>query len=145
MCRKNRCDCQSVCRIYDTWDIHITPFYSDPWISIDCRKLKLAWKIHNNSDSKARFSTIAYDRLELVVHIYAPDPDDRPDFETVFVPFLWLADVKELKLIPDSPKFDMVADWGLINYGCEFILNGGWIGYHDSPCSRDPQYRDLVR
>ncbi|BCS02743.1 uncharacterized protein AKAW2_61007S [Aspergillus luchuensis] len=40
---------------------------------------------------------------------------------------------------------DRITDWGLINYGRDFILNNGYRNYNDGPLSQNGQYRDIVR
>ncbi|RAL16182.1 uncharacterized protein BO97DRAFT_431887 [Aspergillus homomorphus CBS 101889] len=69
----------------------------------------------------------------------------RPDHNIVFLPFCTLSKVRSLQVIPASPRMDDAIDWGLINYGREFILHSGYANYNDGPLSGDSQYRDLAR
>ncbi|PYH94370.1 hypothetical protein BO71DRAFT_476281 [Aspergillus ellipticus CBS 707.79] len=64
-------------RLYDTFDIHISPIFEDPWLKISSRRLRVSWFI-NERDCVAhlRLARIPYSKVKLVVHIYAPDPKD---------------------------------------------------------------------
>ncbi|GKZ72979.1 hypothetical protein AnigIFM50267_009651 [Aspergillus niger] len=187
-------------RLYDTLDIHLTPVFNDLWVEIHCKRLRLRWTIPNHSYFvQYRFSRAPYYKMNLVVHIYAPDPRDpgqiallwqkaqhlvetledatiasivirlrkhkshdwqeeghvvesipypnnsRPDYHIVFLPFCRLSNVGSFRVFPDTRRMDRVADWGLINYGRDFILNNGYQNYNDGPLSQDRQYRDIVR
>ncbi|PYH30083.1 uncharacterized protein BO87DRAFT_400755 [Aspergillus neoniger CBS 115656] len=187
-------------RLYDTLNIHLTPVFNDPWIEVRCKRLRLRWTIPNHSwIAQARFSWIPYHKVNLVIHIYAPDPRNpgqiallwqkvqylvyilqnravasivirlrehqgrdwqeeghvvesipypnkcRPDHHIVFLPFCRLISVGSFRVLPDTRRMDRVTDWGLINYGRDFILNNGYRNYNDGPLSQDRQYRDIVR
>ncbi|GKZ27478.1 hypothetical protein AbraIFM66951_001296 [Aspergillus brasiliensis] len=187
-------------RLYDTVDIHLTPLFNDPWIEIHCKRLRCRRTIPNHSyHVQRRFSRAPYYKMNLVVHIYAPDPRDpgqiallwqktqylmdiledatvaslvirlrkheswdwqegghvvesipypnnsRPDHHIVFLPFCRLSNVGAFSVLPDTRRMDRVTDWGLTNYGRDFILNNGYRNYNDGPLSQDRQYRDIVR
>lgn len=187
-------------RLYDTLNIHLTPVFNDPWIEVRCKRLRLRWTIPNHSwIAQARFSCIPYHKVNLVIHIYAPDPRNpgqiallwqkvqylvyilqnravasivillrkhqgrdwqeeghvvesipypnkcRPDHHIVFLPFCRLFSVGAFWVLPDTRRMDRVTDWGLINYGRDFILNNGYRKYNDGPLSQDRLYRDIVR
>ncbi|GJP88832.1 hypothetical protein CBS63078_6964 [Aspergillus niger] len=187
-------------RLYDTLNIHLSPVFNDPWIEIHCKRLRLRWIIPNHSfPCQHRFARAPYYKMNLVVHIYAPDPRDpgqiallwqkvqylvyileratissivirlrvhqgrdwqkegrvvesipypnksRPDHHIVFLPFCRLSNVRAFRVVPDTRRMDRVTDWGLINYGRDFILNNGYRNYNDGPLSQDRQYRDIVR
>ncbi|PWY96166.1 hypothetical protein BO94DRAFT_591721 [Aspergillus sclerotioniger CBS 115572] len=187
-------------RLYDTLNIHLTPSLKDPWIEVHCQRMRLHWSIHDYClDCQHRFARVPYHKVNLVVHIYAPDPRDpgqivllwqktdylvgllqnatiaslvvrlredqghdwqegghvvesipypngtRPDHHIVFLPFCCLSNVRELHIVPDTRRMDRVTDWGLVNYGRDFILNNGYRNYNDGPLSQDREYRDIVR
>ncbi|KAL3261764.1 hypothetical protein ABHI18_003438 [Aspergillus niger] len=177
-------------RLYDTLNIHLSPVFNEPWIEIHCKRLRLRWTIPNHSwTAKGRFSRAPYYKMNLVVHIYAPDPRDpgqiallwqkvqhlvyileratiasivirlrkhksrdwqeeghvvesipypnnsRPDHHIVFLPFCRLSNVRAFRVLPDTRRMDRVTDWGLINYGRDFILNNGYRNYNDGSLS----------
>ncbi|GLA74310.1 hypothetical protein AtubIFM55763_005549 [Aspergillus tubingensis] len=187
-------------RLYDTLNIHLTPVFNDPWIEIHCKRLRLRWTIPNHSwTAQHRFLCIPYYKVNLVIHIHAPDPRDpgqiallwqkaqylvdilrnaivasivirlrkhqgrdwqeeghvlesipypdksRPDHHIIFLPFCRLCNVGDFRVLPDTRRMDRVTDWGLINYGRDFILNNGYRNYNDGPLSQDWQNRDIVR
>ncbi|GKZ69526.1 hypothetical protein AnigIFM50267_004737 [Aspergillus niger] len=68
-------------RLYDTFDIHLTTLLEDPWIEIRCKRLCASWVIGRQDFLKfSDLARVPYDKVKLVVHIYAPDPDDCGQF-----------------------------------------------------------------
>lgn len=68
-------------RLYNTFDIHLTTFLEDPWIEIRCKRLRASWVIGRQDFLKfSDLARVPYDKVKLVVHIYAPDPDDCGQF-----------------------------------------------------------------
>ncbi|GKZ37328.1 hypothetical protein AbraIFM66950_008818 [Aspergillus brasiliensis] len=187
-------------RLYDTPNIHLSPVFNEPWLEIHCQRLRLRWtKINHSCSVQGRLSRAAYYKMSLVIHIYAPDPEDPgqiallwqkaqyladtlqkativsivirlrkheghdwlqdghvvesipypgnpcPDHHIVFLPFCRLSNVGAFRVLPETRRMDRVIDWGLINYGRDFILNNGYRNYNDGPLSQDRQYRDIVR
>ena len=187
-------------RLHDTLNIHLTPVFDGPWMELHCKRLQLRWSIrHHSLASQHRFARVPYNKMNLIVHIYAPDPRDpgqivllwqkaqylveilenatiaslvvrlrehkdrdwqdgghvvesipypngsRPDHHIVFLPFCRLSNVGAFQMVPDTRRMDRVTDWGLVNYGRDFILNNGYRNYNDGPLSQDRQYRDIVR
>jgi hypothetical protein len=77
-------------RLYDTLDIHLSPIYDDPWIRVSCRRMHLNWTIKSpteknkhtpNPDKCCRdiydgLLPLPFEKLKLVINIYAPDHRD---------------------------------------------------------------------
>jgi hypothetical protein len=77
-------------RLYDALDIHLSPIYDDPWMRVSCRRMHLDWTIkcpaekdnHTpNPDKSCRdiyegLLPLPFEKLKLVVNIYAPDHRD---------------------------------------------------------------------
>ncbi|THC89870.1 hypothetical protein EYZ11_010671 [Aspergillus tanneri] len=64
-------------RLYDTFDIHISPLWEAPWVDIRCKRLRLRWHAKESDDPMLKkFSSIPYKKTRLAVHIWPPDPDD---------------------------------------------------------------------
>jgi hypothetical protein len=77
-------------RLYDTLDIHLSHIYEDPWMRVSCRRMHLDWTIkcpaeknnHTpNPDKSCRdiyegLLPLPFEKLKLVVNIYAPDHQD---------------------------------------------------------------------
>lgn len=64
-------------RLYDTLDVHISPFYDEPWVLIRYRQLRVSWVIshEDNNDGQQELSKFPYDKVKLVVHVYTPNPE----------------------------------------------------------------------
>ncbi|PWY85497.1 hypothetical protein BO83DRAFT_394865 [Aspergillus eucalypticola CBS 122712] len=68
-------------RLYNTFDIHLSSTFEDPWIEIRCKLLRVKWVIGRRDHNKfSNLPRVPYDKVKLVVHIYAPDPDDCGQF-----------------------------------------------------------------
>ncbi|OJZ92812.1 hypothetical protein ASPFODRAFT_56361 [Aspergillus luchuensis CBS 106.47] len=64
-------------RLYDTFDVHLSTIFEDPWIEIRCKLLRVNWVIGRRDYNKfSNLARVPYDKVKLVVHINAPDPDD---------------------------------------------------------------------
>lgn len=91
-------------RLYDTFDIHLFPTFEDPWIEIRCKLLRVKWVIGRRDYNKfSNLARVPYDKVELVVHIYAPDPDDCGQFILLWEKISKLTQM--LCTIDDSRKY----------------------------------------
>ncbi|OOF93315.1 hypothetical protein ASPCADRAFT_7547 [Aspergillus carbonarius ITEM 5010] len=65
-------------RLYNTLQLHISPSYSDSWLLLQCKRLRVSWHLSKPELMKksAKFRNLPWGSLKLVVHVYAPAPND---------------------------------------------------------------------
>ncbi|PKY03428.1 hypothetical protein P168DRAFT_305703 [Aspergillus campestris IBT 28561] len=71
--------------------------------------------------------------------------DRRPDHNIVFLPFCQLQNIGRIRVQAETWQLDEIADWALIQYGCDFLVHGGCGEHEDSDHSRNPEYRKFAR
>lgn len=126
-------------RLYDTFDIHLSPLFEDPWIDIRCRLLHANWVIEERDYPRwMKLARLPYHRVKLVIHLYAPDPDDPAQFA-----ILWAKASRLVRIInaPDDAREDSDSEdedsgyWSELDtrYKSEFDI------YEQSDCYEDSQ------